>query len=390
MRILIAPNSFKKSLGAAEAADAIARGLNQSRLACLCRCHPIADGGDGTAAVLLGQFDGVTETVAAHHALGGKISADVGYIHKGRTAVVELAEASGLRRLARSRLDPLRASTFGTGELIRSALDRGAGSILLAAGGSATIDGAAGALRALGVRLLDGHGSPLSGTAESLARVAAIDLSGLHPRARECAITVLCDVENPMLGSTGAARIFGTQKGARGADIQALEAALARWVEVLRIQTGIDVGSLPRGGAAGGVAAGLHAVLGASLVSGTDRVLDVTGFDGALDQTDLLITGEGALDRQTLRGKAPLGAALRARARGVPVIALAGHVPAAADADLHAAFDAMLSISHAPIAAGEALKLTALNLQRTARALGDILAMAGGRSSYAGAIEGSR
>lgn len=376
MHILIAPNAFKGSLGADEAAEAIARGLERSRLRCTCRYHPIADGGDGTAAILVRHFGGGMVTVPVHDPLGRPVPARLGCIRDHHAVVVELAEASGLKLLSEEERDPLRANTVGTGEMIRGALDRGAGEIILAVGGSATVDGGTGILRALGARFLNAAGRVLPDSPVALTELETVDLTRLDSRARTRAFTVLCDVANPLLGERGAARVFGPQKGAKAGDVEKLEAAMTRWSEVLREQFGVDVAAIPGGGAAGGVAAGLHAVLNAKLVSGMDYVLDLTGFDAALADADILITGEGSVDDQTLGGKAPFGAARRAHRKGVPVIALAGRVPLEPSDALRAAFDVVLAINTGPGSTNEALKSAVPNLERVALQVGNLLAFA--------------
>lgn len=369
MRILIAPNAYKGSLDAVAAADAIAAGLAASPLVHSAQCHPIADGGDGTAALLVRHLCGETVMVATHDPLGRSIRAPLGMANAGRTALLGIADASGLHLLGAGELDPLNANSFGTGELVRHAFDRGARNILLGLGGSATVDGGAGILAALGARFLDGSGDPLPPHPARLVDLAAIDLSAVPP----VDITLLCDVLNPLLGSDGAAAVFGPQKGASPQDVARLEAGLARLAAVIRDQTGLDVRAMPRGGAAGGVAAVLHALAGARIVSGIDHFLDVTGFDRALADVDLVITGEGAIDSQTLSGKAPHGVAVRAKARGLPVVALAGQVPLEPEAALLACFDVLLAIGQGPVSLAQALADTKTNLKRSARMVGTLL-----------------
>jgi glycerate kinase len=272
-------------------------------------------------------------------------------------------------------LQPLRANTFGTGELIKAALDHGARDIVLGAGGSATVDGATGLLRALGVRFLGGTGEPLVNLPEELINLEVIDLSELDRRLTDCSITVMCDVGNPLLGEHGAAKVFGPQKGAACADVELLEEGLTRLSEILRRQTSQDVGKIAHGGAAGGTAAGLRAVLNAKLVNGIEYFLDTTGFDAALQGADVVISGEGRIDEQTLQGKAPYGVALRAKAKAIPVIALAGGVPLEASASLRQYFDVMLPIGQRPTTVAEALQHCAQNLQRTALELGNTMAL---------------
>jgi len=375
VHILIAPNAFKNSLDAAAAAEAIREGLQQSKLKCTCVCFPVGDGGDGTAALLIQKCGGRIVPVKVHNPLGRKIRAGFGLIDSGSTAVIEMADASGLRLLRREEFDPLHATTFGTGELIKSALDQGAGKIIIGIGGSATVDGATGILQALGVRFLDAAGKVLSNLPEDLTAQESIDLSGLDKRISHCALTVMCDVENFLLGEEGAAKVFGPQKGATGPAIKKLEAALTKLRDVMFRQTGKDLAAIKHGGAAGGVAAGLRGFLDAKLVKGIDYFLELTGFEQALQQADLVITGEGSLDEQTMRGKGPFGVALRAKTKNIPVIGLAGRVAAVADAPLRQYFDELLTIGSASVELDLAMKNTAQDLRRTARELGNRLAV---------------
>ena len=375
MHILIAPNAFKNSLSATAAAEAIRTGLKQSKLNCTCECFPVGDGGDGTAALLIQKCDSSTVAAEIHDPLGRKIKATFGLIDKGNKAVIELADASGLRLLRRHEFNPLRATTFGTGELMKCALEKGATRIILGIGGSATVDGAAGILQALGIRFLDGNANVLSNLPESLVDLRSIDLTGLDRRVAHCELTVLCDVENPLLGEHGAAKVFGPQKGATPSIVNKLEAALTKLCEVIFQQTGKDMATLKHGGAAGGVAAGLYGLLNAKLVNGIDHFLDITGFEDALQKAGLVITGEGSIDEQTLQGKGPFGVALRAKKRQIPVIGFAGKVPLEANTPLQQYFDVLLAIGHAPVETGTALQQTARNLQRTAMELGNTLAL---------------
>ena len=374
MHILIAPNAFKNSLDATAAAEAIRDGLQQSKLKCTCEYFPVGDGGDGTAALLIQKYGGTIVPAEVHDPLGRKIRASFGLIDNGKTAVIEMADASGLRLLRREEFDPLHATTFGTGELIKCALDRGVNKIIIGIGGSATVDGGTGILQALGVRFLDASGKILSNLPEELAGLESVDLSGLDQRLSHCALTVLCDVENFLLGEQGAAKVFGPQKGATRPVVKKLEAALARLRDVMFRQTGRDLAVIKHGGAAGGVAAGLHGFLNATLVKGIDYFLEITGFEAALQKADLVITGEGSIDEQTMQGKGPFGVAFRARGKNIPVIGLAGRVTLAADAPLRQYFAQLLTIVPASVELDQALQNTAQDLQRMAMELGNRLA----------------
>ncbi|MGW2367310.1 glycerate kinase [Streptomyces sp. NPDC001667] len=323
-RVLIAADKFKGSLTAVEVAAHVAAGLRRAAPGVRTEALPVADGGDGTvdAAVAAG-FERRTERVTGP--LGEPVTA--AYALRGDTAVVEMAEASGLRHLPRGRYAPLTAGTYGTGELLRAALDAGAATVVLGVGGSASTDGGAGMLSALGARFTDAHGTPLAPGGRPLARLAAADLSGLDPRLARTRFVLASDVDNPLTGPKGAAAVYGPQKGASPDDVAALDAALARYARVLAEAVGpraAEYAAAPGAGAAGGVGYGALVGLGAAFRPGIEVMLDVLGFAAALERADLVITGEGSLDAQTLHGKAPAGVAAAARRRGVPVVAVCG------------------------------------------------------------------
>ena len=372
MHLLIAPNAFKNSLSAAEAARAIQHGLDRSRLKGTNECHPVGDGGDGTGDLLIERLHARKIAAEARDPLGRKISTYWGLA--GNTAVIEMANASGLRLLEPNAQDPLHALSAGTGDLIRAALDQKVQRIILGMGGSATVDGGTGILQGLGARFLNAEGQPLSGLPGNLMELASIDTSGLDPRLAGVELTVLCDVQNPMTGPNGAAAVFGPQKGASPEAVRRLDAALGRLAQIICRQTGKELPALPRGGTAGGAAAGLYGLLSARLVDGIDYFLTITGFDEALDRSDWVITGEGSIDEQTLQGKGPLGVASRAKRKGVPVIGLAGRLPAQITPGLKEYFDILLPITPEPLELAEALRQTAVNLEQTAFELGNWLA----------------
>jgi glycerate kinase len=319
MRIVIAPDKFKGSLPAIEVAAAIAAGLSGTGAELV--TMPVADGGDGTvdAAVAAGYQ---RVPVTATGPTGQPVSAS--YARRGELALVELATVCGLERLPGGRLAPMEASSFGVGEVLRRALDAGARQLVLAVGGSASTDGGAGLLQGLGARVLDGDGQPLGRGGAALAGVAGLDPAGLPASLRQAEVTLAADVENPLTGPDGAAGIFGPQKGATPHQVAELDASLRRWAKVVAGATGTDCAAAPGAGAAGGVGFAALAVLGAVRRPGIEMILELVGFDAALDGADLVITGEGSLDRQSLSGKAPVGVAEAARRRGVPVVAVAG------------------------------------------------------------------
>ncbi len=375
MHILIAPNAFKNSLTAEAAALAISKGFMQSRLQCTCECFPVGDGGDGTAELIIKKLRGKWIETAVHDPLGKNITAHVGLIDEGKTAIIEMAAASGLRLLQQHQLNPLLATSYGTGEQIKIALDKGARKIIIGMGGSATVDGGCGMLMALGIRFLDAAGHTINGLPGNFEQLAFIDLSALDKRILQTEIEVLCDVDNLLLGSKGAAAMFGPQKGATPEAVIQLDAALATFAAVVLQQTGKEMAHIKYGGTAGGAAAGLFALLNAKLVNGIEHFLALTGFDTSLQRASLVVTGEGSIDEQTLQGKGPFGVAYRAKLKQLPVIGLAGKIPLEKNEALQQYFDVLMPISHQPLDLQAALAATEKDLVRTAFALGDMLSI---------------
>jgi glycerate kinase len=368
MHILIAPNAFKNSLAADKAAAAIQRGLSRSRLVPTTECFPVGDGGDGTGGLLIDRLHGRRVPAKARDPLGRKIETWFGIVDmagSGPTAIIEMANASGVRLLNRKELNPLLTSSAGTGDLIRAALGHHPGRIIIGMGGSATVDGGAGILQALGARFLNSQGQSLTSLPAQLADLTVIDFTDLDPRLAGTELIVLCDVTNPLLGAEGAAAVFGPQKGASPVAVDQLESCLHTFAQVIARQTGLDLSTLPRSGTAGGAAAGLHGILHASLVSGIDHFLEITRFDEALGRSTCVLTGEGNIDRQTLQGKAPFGVAVRAKARGLPVIGFSGRLPID-PALLRPYFDEIISINPPSTSFRVALANTAANLERAA------------------------
>lgn len=374
MHILVAPNAFKKSLDATAAAAAISRGFQASRLTCTCTAFPVGDGGDGTAGLITSHLQGELVPVVVSDPLGRKITSRFGLIDGGRTAVIEMADAAGLRLLQPRELNPLTAGAWGTGEMITAALDRGVKKVILGMGGSATVDGGRSILEAVGVVFRDASGAAVEAGADGLGSAVGADLSGLDPRLRDCAIDILCDVDNGLLGPHGAAAVFGPQKGATASQLPLLEAALARLSGIALLQTGKDMSAVTGGGTAGGAAAGLYAFLGAGLVPGIGYFLDITRFDDAIPGSGLLVTGEGCIDDQSLHGKAPVGVAVRGKRAGMKVIGLAGMIPQPVHVQFRDYFDALLCINDGSETPATMLLHTRINLERTAFALGNQLA----------------
>ena len=324
MKIVVAPQAFKGTLSAGRAADAMGEAaLAVYPHADVVRC-PVADGGDGTLDALIEATGGAYHNVETTGPLGEPVVARWGSLGDGHTAVVETAQACGLALLPTNVRDPLRATTYGVGAIIRAALDAGYRRIILGIGGSATNDGGAGLAASLGVRLLQEDGSPMPLGGAGLLGLAGIDASALEPRLREADLVIATDVTNVLCGSAGASATFGPQKGASLDDVAMLDRALGRMADVVRRDLGVDVASIAGGGAAGGMGAGLVAFLGARIAWGADIVAEAVGFDARLSGASLVITGEGRLDWQTAYHKAPAVVANRAFERGIPVLGVGG------------------------------------------------------------------
>jgi glycerate kinase len=309
---------------------------------------PVADGGEGTVDALVAAHKGRLVPVEVEGPLGEPVSARYGLIHDGRTAVVELASASGLPLVPPRRRDPRVSSTYGFGQLVAAARDAGAGAIIAGIGGSATNDGGAGMAQAIGYRLLDAGGRDLPRGGAALARLEHIDSSRVDPGWRRLDIKVACDVRNPLTGPEGATAVYGPQKGATPEMITLLDAALKRFAEVVRQDLGVDVDRLPGAGAAGGAGAGLFAFLGAELVPGAPLVVEASGLDKALDKAHLVFTGEGRVDAQTAYGKGPSEVARRAKSRGIPVVLLAGGLAKGWERVLDEGVTAVVPIAEGP------------------------------------------
>ncbi|WP_308259555.1 glycerate kinase [Pseudonocardia sp. H11422] len=323
MRVLVSPDKFKGTLTAPQAASALGAGVRRALPDADVRLLPVADGGEGTVDALLAA-GGVRRTAWVRDPLGRPVTVD--WAEVDGAAVIELAAASGLRHVRPDDSTAVAADTYGTGQLIRQVLDAGLRHIVLGLGGSASTDGGTGILRALGTRFLDAAGEPIAPGGGALARLASVDLGRLDGRLAQTKVTLCCDVRSPLLGPAGAAAVFAPQKGASTASVATLEHGLSRLAATLRAATGRDAAALDWGGAAGGCAGGLHAVLGATFAPGFDLLADLVGLDRHLAWADLVLVGEGSLDSQSLAGKAPIALSVRAARLGVPVVAVAGRV----------------------------------------------------------------
>lgn len=327
MHVLLAPNAFKGSLSAMQAVDAMAEGLEIAENTISYSRFPIADGGNDTMHLLTGGMKGQEITSSITNLLGQKAEAAYGWIEKSKTAVIGLSEVAGLHLAPKENRHILHLNTYGVGELIKAALNRGAGELLIALGGSATTDGGSGLLQALGLRYLDDEDKEITDLPYGLLRLKKMDDRFLDARLKQVKITVLCDVRNPLSGPKGAARIFAPQKGATKNEVALLEDILQIWSEKILEYTGKNVSSLPFSGAAGGAAAGLAGFTAANPVSGISYYLDVLQFDAIADKADYVLTGEGALDSQTLEGKGPFEVCRRAHKKNIPVIGFTGKPP---------------------------------------------------------------
>jgi glycerate 2-kinase len=324
MKIVLAPQGFKNSLKAHEAAAAMAEGVKAVSKDIETVLLPIADGGAGTVRALVSATGGKLVEESVHGPLGDKMTAAWGLSGDSTTGFIEVAAASGLSLLTPESYNPMKASTFGTGELILAALKAGCHKIIVGLGDSATVDGGCGIAAALGVKLLDGDGQPIPPGGEGLVKLKHIDITGRNPLLTQCRVLCACDVTNPLCGSKGAAYVYGPQKGADPAMVKVLDDALWNYSNVIADDLGWDIADMPGAGAAGGLGAGMVAFLGATLQPGVSLICDAIGFDSYVKDVDLVLTGEGRMDFQTAFGKAAVGIAKRAKAFHKPVIAICG------------------------------------------------------------------
>lgn len=375
MKIVVAPDSFKESLSAPEVAAAIARGWQQVFPQAQVLLKPMADGGEGTVDALLAACGGERRELRVSGPLGEPVLAHWGWLDDA-TAVLEMAAASGLHWVPAGQRDATRASSYGTGELIRAALDAGAQRIIVGLGGSATNDAGAGLLSALGVRLLDAQGKELEPGGLALAHLDRIDLSGLDPRLLTAQVEVAADVDSPLCGPRGASHVFGPQKGASATQVLELDAALGYFAKVVASTLGKDHSDFPGVGAAGGLGFAMRAFLHARFRPGIELVAELSNLAEAVQGADLLITGEGRLDSQSLHGKTPVGVARVAAAAGVPVVALAGSLGEGYQAVYGAGIEAAFSLSPGPQTLSQAMAGAAAELEARACDLARVWRMA--------------
>ena len=345
-KCVVVSDSFKGTVSSREICEIAQRVIPRHFPACEVVCIPVADGGEGTVDCFVQAMGAQRVEVTVTNALGEKSAA--AYARIGELAIIEMAAAAGLPQVGALRC-PGTATTYGVGELIAHAVDSGCRKILLGLGGSATNDGGCGCAAALGVRFYDADGQSFVPVGDTLGRIARIDTAEAEALLRSVEITVMCDVTNPLYGPTGAAYVFAPQKGADAEKVKSLDAGLRHFGDVIRSQYGLDVSAMPGAGAAGGMGAGCVALLGGTIQSGIDAVLDVTGFDRQLEGADLVITGEGRIDSQSADGKVVSGVARRTRAKGVPLIAIAGGIADSAGAVYDIGVSAMFSTDRAAL-----------------------------------------
>lgn len=355
MRVLVASDSFKGSLSSIGVGEAVTEGIRKVYPLADVRIIPIADGGEGTVEALVTAGRGRYLKKAVSSPLGEPIEAVMGLLPDG-TAVIEMAAASGLPLVPKDKRNPLRTTTRGTGELIKAALDEGAGKILIGIGGSATNDGGAGVAQVLGARLLDSQGREISPGGAALANLDVIDVSRLDPRLQDVDIAVICDVDNPLCGPRGASTVYGPQKGASPDMVRQLDQNLNHFAEVINRQLGRDIRNIPGAGAAGGLGGGLLAFTKAELKSGAEAVLDTIRFDEMVCDYDLVITGEGRIDAQSAYGKVPKGVGTRAQKQGKPVIAIVGSLGEGAEVMYEYGLQAIVPIVNRPMTLEEAVE----------------------------------
>jgi glycerate kinase len=378
MKIVIAPDSFKESLTAMAVANEIEAGFREIFPDADYRKLPVADGGEGTVQAMIDASGGKLVALRVTGPLGDPVSAFYGLMGDGQTAVIEMAAASGLELVQPSQRNPLRTTSFGTGQLILNALNAGARRFVLGIGGSATNDGGAGMLQALGGRLLDATGADLAPGGGALNMLDRIDLSGLDARIKDSVFEVACDVSNPLVGPQGASAIFGPQKGATPEMVARLDDNLRHYASIIARDLGQDVADVPGAGAGGGIGAAMMVFLGGSLRPGSEIVTDAVGLDAAIADADLVITGEGRIDAQTIHGKTPVGVARVAQRHGKPVIAIGGGLGTGAAAVHAHGIDAVFGSVSRPCTVEEAMANAAVNVRSAARNIAATLRVGAG------------
>lgn len=365
-KIVIAPDSFKGSMSAIEVCDAIEKGIRAILPQTSIAKVPMADGGEGTVETLVKATNGKIVKINVLDPLGNEVESSFGVLGDGQTAVIEMALASGLTMVPKGKRNPLITTTFGTGQLIKGALDYGCREFIIGIGGSATNDGGVGMAQALGVNFLDKNGQEIGFGGGSLKALERIDLGSIDPRIKESVFKVACDVDNPLCGPQGASYVFGPQKGATPEIVKILDANLLRLAEVIKRDVGVEVENEPGAGAAGGLGAGLMAFCNAGLKRGIELVIEATNLEEKIKGADLVITGEGQMDFQTAHGKTPYGVAQVAKKYNIPVVALVGTIGSGVDILYEKGFDAIFSITEAPMSLEDCMNNGPVLLERSA------------------------
>lgn len=373
MKFVLAPDSFKESMTAQEAAEAMERGIKKVIPDAECIKVPMADGGEGTVQSLVDATQGKIVDIEVTGPDGKKVTAMFGLLGDGETAVIEMASASGIHLIRKEERNPLYTTTYGTGELIKAALDKGVKRIFIGIGGSATNDGGAGMIQALGAKLLDEKGKELPFGGGALGRLFKIDLNGLDKRVNDVIIEVACDVTNPLTGEKGASYIFGPQKGATPEMVKILDSNLAHYADIIKSQLGKDVAGTPGAGAAGGLGCGLMAFLNAELKRGVELVIKYTDLEEKMKGADYVFTGEGSVDSQTVFGKTPYGVSKTAEKLNIPVIAFAGRIGDNVETLYDHGIKSIVGILPGAVALETALKEGAKNLERASENITRIL-----------------
>ncbi len=376
MRIVIAPDSYKESLTALEVATEIEAGFREIFPDAEYLKLPMADGGEGTVAAMVTATGGTLIDVTVTGPLGDPVLAGYGLTGDGKTAIIEMAAASGLALVAPPFRNPWKTTSYGTGELIMAALDNGVNHLIIGIGGSATNDGGAGMLQALGVKLLDSSGGEIGFGGGSLSNLDRIDISAMDPRLKECRIEAACDVNNPLTGPKGASAVFGPQKGATREMVTELDANLIRYAGIINRDMGKQVDQVAGAGAAGGMGAALLVFFGANLKPGIEIVMEAVGLEAVIMNADLVITGEGRIDSQTINGKTPIGVARMAKRFGKPVIGIAGCLTNDAAVVHEHGIDAVFSVLSQASTVDEALKNAAVNVRTASRNIAATLKLA--------------
>lgn len=375
MKVAIAPDSFKGSMTALEAAKCIERGLKRALFGVTCRKIPMADGGEGTVRAIVDATAGRLISRTVQDPLGRKIRSTFGISGDRKTAIIEMAAASGLALLKPRERNPMKTTTFGTGELIRHALSLNVKRILIGIGGSATNDGGMGVAQALGARFLDARGSEISSGGGLLKKLNRIEMSGLDPRLKHVKVEVACDVDNPLTGLHGAAKVYAPQKGATVAMVRELDAGLSHFAAIVKRDVGLDIATVPGSGAAGGLGGGLMAFLRGKLRPGIDVVIDSVKLVQRIKGCDLVITGEGRMDHQTAFGKTPHGVARVAKQAGLPVIAICGSLGKDPQIVHTIGIDAFFSALEEPVEEEDLPKRGPAMLENCAEQVGRLLAI---------------